>query len=78
MPNLEERIRAILGQAEPKQKRLRLTDLFPISGRESDRPVFRVVVPQGRQLLRGDYKHTKITMGYKLTYNAPVWTPMEM
>ena len=77
LPNLEDRIRALLHQAEPLQKRLKTNALFPISGRKSERPVFRVVVPQGRQILRGKYEHDKVTMDYKLTYNAPVWTPVE-
>ena len=77
LPNLEDRIRALLHQAEPLQKRFKTHALFPISGRKSERPVFRVVVPQGRQILRGKYEHDKVTMDYKLTYNAPAWTPVE-
>jgi hypothetical protein len=45
LPRLEDKVRDLLHQAEPKQKRLRTTDLFPISGREASDQVFRVVTP---------------------------------
>jgi len=54
LPELEKHIRDHLHQAEPKQKRLRTDDLYPIrSVRPSDDLVFRVVTPLAKQLLRG-------------------------
>ena len=54
-------MRERLMQTEPTQKRLKTTDLFPIRGCDSDDPIFRVVVPQARQHLRGKYDLRKIT-----------------
>ena len=56
LPKLEEHIRNELHQPEPKQKRLRTEDLYPISGYPSDLPVFRVVTPKVNQHLRGVHR----------------------
>ena len=48
LPKLEDHVRERLLQAEPKQKRLKTTDLFPIRGYASDDPVYRVVCPRGQ------------------------------
>jgi hypothetical protein len=61
LPHLKVHVRALLHQAEPKQKRLKTTDLFTISGRASGAPVFRVVSPQVRQHLRGTYEPRTVT-----------------
>ena len=53
LPKLEETVRCALEQPDPKQKRLRTTDLYPISGHQSNDQVFRVLVPEARQHLRG-------------------------
>jgi hypothetical protein len=70
LPKLEDHVRERLMQAEPKQKRLKTTDLFPIRGCDLDDPVFRVVVPQARQHLRGDFDLGKVTRhGHRFSPN---------
>ena len=56
LPALEEHIREVLVQPEPKQKRLKMTALHPIRGVfPSTERVFRVVTPKEAQHLRGKY-----------------------
>ena len=45
LARLEEHVRVTLEQPDPKQKRFKV-ELYPITGRESDKKVFRVVVPR--------------------------------
>ena len=58
---LEDALRERLAQPEPKQKRLKTTDLYPIAPRESAKQVFRVLAPAARQHLRGMYSMGNIT-----------------
>ena len=53
LPKLEESVRTALEQPDPKQKRLRTDDLYPISGHQSNAQVFRLVTPEARQHLHG-------------------------
>jgi hypothetical protein len=69
LPRLEDVVRDRLHQPEPKQKRLKTTDLFPISGRASDAQVFRVLTPQARQHLRGTHDVKKVTRDHPLGYS---------
>ena len=45
LPKLEEHIRQQRGQEEPKQKRLKTTDLYPMRGADSEARVYRVKAP---------------------------------
>jgi len=76
LPRLEERIRAALSQPDPKQKRLKTCDLFPIRGRESDAKLFRVVTPQARQHLRGPHQIAKVHQNCPVRYERPVWNDL--
>lgn len=71
LPSLEDTVRRLLEQPDPKQKRLKTADLYPIRGRTTDAPVFRVVTPEARQHLRG--KHSMPTRVWPTTYQQPVW-----
>ena len=53
LPKLEGSVRKALEQPDPKQKRLRTDDLYPIRGHQSDAQVFRLVAPEARQHPRG-------------------------
>jgi hypothetical protein len=77
LPRLEDIVRDRLHQPKPKQKRLKTTDLFPISGRVSDAPVFRVVTPQARQHLRGTYDVKTVTRDHPVGYSPRCWCDLD-
>jgi hypothetical protein len=76
-PRLEERIRTSLDQADPKHKRFKTTDLFPIRGYDSESKAFRVVTPQARQHLRGPHSIGKVSRSWPVNYRRPIWNDME-
>jgi len=76
-PRLEERIRTSLAQADPKQKRLKTTDLYPISGHDSEAKAYRVVTPQARQHLRGPHSIEKVFRSWQIDYKRPQWNDLE-
>ena len=71
LPTLEDTVRRLLEQPDPKQKRLKTDDLYPVGGRTTHAPVFRVVTPQARQHLRGE--HPMPTRAWPVTYQQPIW-----
>lgn len=68
---LEDYVREQLEQPEPKQKRLKTADLFPMTALTSDRPVFRVTTPTAGQHLRGVHSIEKVVRACK----APTLDP---
>ncbi len=78
LPRLEAHVRGMLSQPDPKQKRLKTAELYPISGTASDARVFRVVVPEARQHLRGPHTLEKVSRDWPMQYKGPEWTPLEV
>ncbi len=77
LPQLEEHVRTEMLAPEPKQKRF-LVDLYPISGSASDEKVFRVVVPQARQHLRGEFKMEKVTRSWPVAPCCVKWDELDL
>jgi len=74
LPELEKHIRDHLHQTEPKQKRLRTDDLYPISSTcPSDDLVFRVVTPLAKQLLRGKEYRRRPVLDYHFCAPGTSW-----
>jgi hypothetical protein len=77
LPRMEERVRNLLQQAEPKQKRLKTTDLYPVSGRDASDRVFRVVTPQARQHLRGEHSMHNVMKNHVVHEPARCWADLD-
>ena len=77
LPRLEDHVRAEMAAPDPKQKRF-LVDLYPLSGRASDKKVFRVVVPQARQHLRGEFKMEKVMRNWPVSPPAVFRSALNM
>jgi hypothetical protein len=77
LPRLEDKVRDRLLQPEPKQKRLKTTDLFPISGREASDQVFRVLTPQARQHLRGEHRIENVTKNHVIHEPTRCWADLD-
>jgi hypothetical protein len=75
LPTLETFIRDSLGKPlEPQQKRLKAASLHPIAcTAASDKPIARVVIPQMRQHLRGEYSFEKCTRNWVYEAKPREW-----
>ena len=79
LPRLEDYIREQLSQPEPQQKRLRLTELYPLTCcRVDPEPVVRVEHPKARQHLRGTYDIAKCTRDWHFDAPSMAWQDLDI
>ena len=78
LPDLENSVRRLLEQPDPKQKRLKTTDLYPIRGRVSDKQVFKVNTPRAGHHLRGDHRMGAVSRNLEFTYRQPQWKTLNI
>jgi hypothetical protein len=65
LPTLEDHIRQCLTKADPKQKRLKISSLHPVTVFTAPAPVLRLGTPEERQHLRGNYDIGKIMRSWE-------------